>query len=89
MQSGLAGTKYWVLEFAQHQAKAADPLTGWIGGAETETQLRLKFNTSDEAVEYAKARGLEYDLIEPQKRKRIIKSYADNFAADRKDSWTH
>ena len=42
MQSGQAKTRYWQLEFKQNNAKKNDPLMGWVGGAETTTQLKLK-----------------------------------------------
>ena len=89
MQSGRAGTEEWVLEFAPTQPRRPDPLMGWIGGADTQTQVRLTFATRDEAVGYAERNGLEYDEELPQARRIKPKAYADNFRYGRIENWTH
>lgn len=80
MQSGLANTRKWLLEFAPSAPKMPDDLMGWVGGGDTQTQLRLSFDTKEEAIAYAKRHGLTYTVIEPKQRKRRIRGYADNFA---------
>ncbi len=90
MQSGRGGAaKSWILEFSQETEKKADPLMGWIGGAETLTQVKMKFSEREEAENYAKKHNIPYEVQETKPRKRVIKSYSDNFATDRKESWTH
>ncbi len=89
MQSGKAKTKDWLLEFAPETARASEPLMGWTETVETDGQIRLAFETSDEAVAYAQARGIAFQLFDPKPAKRIIKAYADNFAFSRKQPWTH
>ena len=89
MQSGRAKTKDWLLEFAPSDARAADPLMGWTKTRDTDGQIRISFETSDEAVAYAQSRGIAFQLSDPKPAKRIIKAYADNFAFGRKQSWTH
>lgn len=90
MQSGRATTKHWVLEYEPAEPRVADPLMGWIGSGDTRGQVRLKFDTRDEAVAFAKKNGLIYRVIEPKQRKIRPKSYADNFAYNRVgDVWTH
>ncbi len=42
MQSGLANTRKWVLEFEPGAAKSIDPLMGWTGSADTREQLKIK-----------------------------------------------
>ena len=90
-QSGTAKTSHWVLEFGQDAAREVDPLMGWTGSADTQAQVRLRFDTRDEAVAYAAAKGWDYDLTEPQPRKPNIRArgYGENFATDRKTVWTH
>jgi hypothetical protein len=51
--------------------------------------VRLTFESSDEAVAYAQKLGLAFQVTEPKAPKRILKAYADNFSADRKQPWTH
>ncbi len=89
MQSGLAKTQAWVLEFEPASARQVDPLMGWTSSTDMDGQVRLNFETSDEAVAYAQAHKIPFQVIEPQDRKKIIKAYADNFAPGRKQPWTH
>ena len=80
MQSGRANTTRWLLEFYPAAAQEADPLMGWAGSHDTNRQLKLWFDTKDEAVAYAVRKGLDYRLEEPKERIVVPKSYADNFA---------
>ena len=89
MQSGKAKSAAWVLEFEPKDARRADPLMGWTQTADTEGQVRLTFETKEEAVRYADQNGIAFQLIDPKPAKRIIKAYADNFAFGRKIPWTH
>ena len=42
-------------------------------------ELKLEFSTKELAIEYAKRNNIDFELIEPNRRKVILKSYADNF----------
>ena len=90
MQSGKGKTHDWVLEFETKDARRSDPLMGWTQTGDTESsQLRLTFETRDEAVGYADKHGIAFQILDPHPAKRIIKAYADNFAFGRKVPWTH
>ena len=89
MQSGRGKTKRWRLEFTPEMARHPEPLMGWTSSSDMRSQVRLDFDTQDEAVAYAKRQGLPYQVVEPQEAKRYAKSYADNFSADRKQPWSH
>ena len=89
MQSGKAKTKDWVLEFEPASARRSDPLMGWTLTNDMNGQIRLSFDTSEDAVAYAQAHGIAFQITEPKTPKRIIKAYADNFAYGRKQPWTH
>ena len=62
MQSGLARTHKWTLEFEPERQKLRDPLMGWTGSDDMRQQLRLTFDSREEAVAYAKAQNIPYDL---------------------------
>ena len=62
---------------------------GWTQSSDMNGQIKLEFETRDEAVAYAQAHGLAFQVTEPKTPKRIIKAYADNFAPGRKQPWTH
>ncbi len=91
MQSGDAKSRQWVLEFAPGEARRVDPLMGWTGSGDTRSQVKLTFETKDAAISYAKKHGLAYRVSEPKKRTHILRNsgYGDNFAYDRKATWTH
>jgi hypothetical protein len=89
MQSGYAATQDWVLEFEATGPRRADPLMGWIGGTDTRSQVRLVFESRDEAVAYAERQGLMFDIELPQERAIRPKAYADNFKFGRAENWTH
>jgi ETC complex I subunit conserved region len=83
MQSGIAKTRDWVLEYEPATPREPDPLMGWASAGDTLNEVRLKFATLDAAVEFARKRGLEYTVIPPEQRTIRPKSYADNFRYDR------
>jgi hypothetical protein len=89
MQSGWAATHGWVLEFEPSSPRRPDPLMGWIGSGDTQTQVHLHFDTRDEAVAYAEKHGIAYDLELAQVRRVNPKAYADNFRYGRIENWTH
>ena len=78
MQSGKRSTKKWLLEFDTLNL-GVNQLMGWISSIDTMSEVKLKFSTKDEAINYAKKNNIDYYLIEPGKRKIIKKSYSDNF----------
>ena len=78
MQSGRGKTKKWVLAFESKNTKT-NPLMGWESGEDTLGEVSLKFSTKEKAIEYAKKNNIDFEIIEPNKRKITLKSYADNF----------
>ena len=89
MQSGFGRTKEWVLEFAPAAARTVDPLMGWTSSTDTASQVKLSFDTQEEAIAYAERNGIPFVVSEPTQRKAIRKSYSDNFKFGRIGSWTH
>jgi hypothetical protein len=89
MQSGKANTRSWRLEFEPASARSIDPLMGWTSSADMNGQVRLDFDSKEEAIAYAERHGIAFRLHEPQEPPMILKAYADNFATSRKVSWTH
>ena len=91
MQSGTARTRQWVLDYAPAEARATDPLMGWTGSGDTQSQVRLRFATQAEAEAYAKAQGIDYIVLQPKSRAPVIRTngYGENFATNRREVWTH
>lgn len=89
-QSGLARTKLWILEFDQTAPRETEPLMGWTSSGDMLQQVKLEFETREEAVAYATRAGISYRVEEPHKpipRKGL--SYSDNFKFSRTAPWTH
>jgi hypothetical protein len=89
MQSGLAQTKDWVLDFEPEEPRQVEPLMGWTSSADMRQQVRLSFATKDEAMAYCERRGIAYQVFETKVPPRRTIAYADNFAFNRRDAWTH
>ena len=91
MQSGTARSRKWVLEFPSAEAREIDPLMGWTSSDDTQSQVRMRFDTRQQAEDYAREHGLSYILQEPNRRAPVIRprGYGENFATDRRSSWTH
>jgi hypothetical protein len=83
MQSGRARTYDWVLEFEPKDAKRPDPLMGWAGSGDTESQVQLRFATKEEAIAFCRRRAIDYSVEEPNAPVIRPKAYADNFRYDR------
>ena len=91
MQSGMAKTHLWVLDFAPASAREVDPLMGWTSSSDTQAQVRLRFDSKEAALDYAREKGIDAQVIEPKPRKANIRpgGYGENFATGRRGAWTH
>mgnify|MGYP002870564900 CR=1 FL=1 len=78
MQSGFGKTDKWILEF-EIDDPTKNPLMGWESSSDTYSELKMEFSTKDLAINYAKKKKIDFELIEPKKRKVVKKSYANNF----------
>lgn len=78
-QSGKANSGKWLLEWERREAQRADPLTGWNGSGDTNTQVRLTFPTKEAAIAYCDKHGLQYHVVPAPPVRMQIQAYADNF----------
>jgi hypothetical protein len=69
----------WLVEFASERPQHADPLTGWAGGNEPESQIRLSFPSKAAAVAHCAQQALQFTVQEEPPKKLLLQSYADNF----------
>tara|TARA_A100001015_G_scaffold21524_1_gene24429 strand:- start:867 stop:1151 length:285 start_codon:yes stop_codon:yes gene_type:complete len=77
-QSGLGKEDRWILEFDTKDT-TTNPLMGWESSSDTLGEIKMEFTTKEKAIEYAKNNDIIYKVIEPNKKKFVIKSYAENF----------
>lgn len=80
-EGGGARIKEWQLSFDRPQPLRADPLTGWAGGGgdARADQVRLFFDSPDDAIAYCERQGLDHELVPEPPHKLLLQSYADNF----------
>ncbi len=89
MQSGKGKSQDWVLEFEPEQPRSIDPLMGYTSSGDMKQQIKLRFDTQEEAESYARREGIPY-RVQPAQESTIKKvSYTDNFRFDRRAPWTH
>ena len=88
MQSGTAKSR-WLLEYVPEQARQAEPLMGWISSGETLGQVKLWFDSKEDAVAYATRHGIPHQVEDAKSADRRTMAYSDNFRFNRVGSWTH
>lgn len=89
MQSGKANSLRWVLEFESSAGLKPEDLMGWASSVDPSGQVRLSFETQEQAVDFARNHAIPHRVIAPKEPARIIKAYSDNFAFRRREPWSH
>ena len=89
MQSGKGKSKQWVLVHESDTARSIDPLMGYTSSSDMNQQIRLSFETQEEAEAYAQRNGIPYSVQPAHEPTPKRVSYPDNFRSDRKTPWTH
>jgi hypothetical protein len=79
MQSGKRGAGQWLLEYEPVEKRVADPLMGWTGSGDTQTQVQLAFPTLEAARGYAEQHGLSAHVVPAGPHRLKLQTYADNF----------
>lgn len=88
--SGHGRTKTWMLEYERTMAREIEPLMGWTSSSETSSQIRIPFDTKEDAVAFVEKLGIAYRVEEPKPDAvRRGLSYSDNFKSNRVGPWTH
>ena len=89
MQSGQGNTKKWLAEYISDTEQVKDTLMGWNSSLDTKSQIKVFFDTKEQAIEWAQKNNYQYFVEGLKKRKIKTKNYASNFHINRKESWTH
>ena len=89
MQSGNRNTKKWLAEYISDIDTRKDTLMGWNSSLDTQSQIKLFFETKEQAINWAKKNKYQFYVVEPKLKKIIPKSYSSNFDVNRKEPWTH
>ena len=89
MQSGKGKSKKWLAEYISESEQTKDTLMGWNSSLDTKSQIKIFFDTKEQAIDWAVNNNYQYFVVDPKKRKIKPKNYASNFDINRKESWTH
>jgi hypothetical protein len=89
MQSGQAQTDKWVLEYEPEVRPVADPLMGYTSSSDMRRQVRLEFDTREQAIAYAERNAIPYQISAAHEKAPKKLSYSDNFRFGRPQAWTH
>ena len=89
MQSGRGKAGRWVLVWDAEEPRSVEPLMGYTSAADMKQQLRLAFDTREEAIAYAERKGIPYEVDAEHVSVRRPAAYSDNFRTDRRGPWTH
>ena len=89
MQSGKGKSQVWLLEYEPQSGKTIEPLMGYTSSSDMLSQVKMKFETREDAISFAERNGIDYVVREPKEATRRSMSYSDNFRHDRKIPWTH
>ena len=89
MQSARNKTKKWLVEYVDKNSEEKDSLMGWNSSLDTQNQIKIFFETKEQAIAWAKNNNYQFYVEEPKIKKIKLKSYASNFSINRKEPWTH
>ena len=89
MQSGQGKTKKWLAEYISDIDIEKDSLMGWNSSSDTNSQIKIFFETKEQAILWAKKNNYQYFVEEPKFKNIKPKSYSSNFDFKRKEPWTH
>ena len=79
MQSGRGKTDQCALEYERENKLAHEPLMGWTSSGDTLNQVKIKFDTVEQAIARAEKEGFDYTLVQPKERRVKPRNYGDNF----------
>ena len=89
MQSGFGKTKKWLAEYISDKDTIKDNLMGWNSSHDTQSQIKIFFDTKEQAIDWANKNNYQFIVEEPKLKKIKPKSYSSNFDMHRKEPWTH
>lgn len=89
MQSGKAKNNKWALTYVPEKAKLIEPFMCYTSSQDMKQQIKLWFDSCEEAVAYAERENIKYFVEQKHYTKVNSKSYDENFVTNRVSPWTH
>jgi len=81
-QSGRALKKYLLIAVDAKDKRYHELNNNWTGCSDPNAQIKMQFDTLEDAVNFAKQNNIEYEYIKANLPKPPKKSYASNFIAN-------
>jgi len=78
MQSGRAKVGQWQIAPMLPTPRRRDGLTGWVGSADTQSSVNMKFSTFESAEKFALKQGWKIAIQSPQDRIVTPRNYVQN-----------
>ena len=69
MQSGLGRTKLWLAEYISDSDNVKESLMGWNSSLDTKEQIKIFFDTKEQAIEWSIKNNQQFIVVEPKERK--------------------
>ena len=69
MQSGVGKTKKWLAEYISEKETEKDNLMGWNSSSDTQTQIKMFFDTKQQAIDWAVNNNYQFFVEVPKIRK--------------------
>ena len=79
MQSGFKKTKLWLAEYISEVEKVKDSLMGWNSSLDTKSQIKLFFDTKEQAIEWAKKNNYQVKIANNQNMKKYIDLFTPSY----------
>merc|ERR1711894_110149 len=79
MQSGTHGVKRWKIEFEARQ-RWENNLMGWASSGDPLSNMLVDFGSKEDAIAFVEKNGWDYFIEEAAEKTPKTKSYANNFA---------
>ncbi|XP_012263318.2 NADH dehydrogenase [ubiquinone] iron-sulfur protein 4, mitochondrial [Athalia rosae] len=83
MQSGTNNLNMWQMDFDTRE-RWENPLMGWTSSGDPHSNLKLEFQTKDEAIALCEKMGWRYYVQKPNKKTPKPRSYGVNFSWDKR-----
>ena len=83
MQSGLAGSKSWILKFDPRDHQFVESIMQWTGSMDTQSQVTIKFKSLAAAQQFIAHHNISVRVMTDNHRHIIPKNYSDNFMKPR------
>lgn len=84
MQSGTNNIQFWEMEFDTRE-RWENPLMGWSSSGDPLSNMKLQFNSKDEAIEHCERNGWRWFVDGAEREyKQRNKNYGSNFSWNRR-----